>query len=232
MQTAVLQQANIKIFTLNVLFVNRGVYMSIGLFENVGNSLKFAFDHTAKKFLRWIGMSILFYIPIVQFIITGIFMKVYRGEEPDFSNAGKSFIQGLLLFIAEFVYALIPVLILIFGILLSASESMSVISLIVTILGIILAVIVEFILMPVQVNLARKQSFGAAFAFGEIFGMIGKLGLLKYILAWIVYFIVAVVFVMVIGICSVIPVIGIILLLLFGPFIGLFSVQYFNNLFE
>ena len=74
--------------------------MSIGLIDNVGDSFKFAFDHTAKKFLRWIGLSIVFWIPIVQFLAIGIFMKVYRGEEPDFTNAGKSFIQGLLMFIA------------------------------------------------------------------------------------------------------------------------------------
>ena len=178
-------------------------------------------------------MSILLYIPIAQFIVSGIFMKIYRGEEPDFSNAGKSFIQGLLMFIAEFVYTLIPVLIIILSALFSASESLSVITLIgLVVVGIVLAFIIEFILIPVQVNFARKQSFGAAFAFGEIFGMIGKLGLAKYILAWIVYFIVAVVFAIVIGIFSVIPVIGAILLLLFGPFIGIFAAQYFNNLFE
>ena len=207
--------------------------MSVGLVDNVGISLKFAYENTVKKILRWIGMSILLYIPIAQFIVSGIFMKIYRGEEPDFSNAGKSFIQGLLMFIAEFVYTLIPVLIIILSALFSASESLSVITLIgLVVVGIVLAFIIGFILIPVQVNFARKQSFGAAFAFGEIFGMIGKLGLAKYILAWIVYFIVAVVFAIVIGIFSVVPVIGAILLLLFGPFIGLFSAQYFNNLFE
>ena len=206
--------------------------MSVGLVDNVGISLKFAYENTVKKVLRWIGMSILLYIPIAQFIVSGIFMKIYRGEEPDFSNAGKSFIQGLLMFIAEFVYTLIPVLIIILSALFSASESLSVITLIGLVVGIVLAFIIEFILIPVQVNFARKQSFGAAFAFGEIFGMIGKLGLAKYILAWIVYFIVAVVFAIVIGIFSVIPVIGAILILLFGPFIGIFVAQYFNNLFE
>ena len=207
--------------------------MSVGLVDNVGISLKFAYENTVKKILRWIGMSILLYIPIAQFIVSGIFMKIYRGEEPDFSNAGKSFIQGLLMFIAEFVYTLIPVLIIILSALFSASESLSVITLIgLVVVGIVLAFIIGFILIPVQVNFARKQSFGAAFAFGEIFGMIGKLGLAKYILAWIVYFIVAVVFAIVIGIFSVIPVIGAILILLFGPFIGIFVAQYFNNLFE
>ena len=210
--------------------------MSVGLIDNVGISLKFAYENTVKKILRWIGMSILLYIPIAQFIVSGIFMKIYRGEEPDFSNAGKSFIQGLLMFIAEFVYTLIPVLIIILSALFSASESLSVITLIGLVVGIVLAFIIEFILIPVQVNFARSQSFGAAFAFGEIFGMIGKLGLIKYILAWIVYFVAVMIIVLVLSLFSLIPVVGIvltsILALLFGPFIGLFTAQYFNNLFE
>ncbi|HJJ75758.1 MAG TPA: DUF4013 domain-containing protein, partial [Methanocorpusculum sp.] len=118
----------------------------------------------------------------------------------------------------------------------SASESLSVITLIGLVVGIVLAFIIGFILIPVQVNFARKQSFGAAFAFGEIFGMIGKLGLIKYILAWIVYFVAVMIIVLVLSLFSLIPVVGIvltsILALLFGPFIGLFTAQYFNNLFE
>ena len=119
--------------------------MSIGLFENVGNSLQFAFDNTAKKLLRWIGLSVVFYVPILQFLAIGIFMKVYRGEEPDFSNAGKSFIQGLLLFIAQLVYALIPCLIIILSALFSASESLGAITVVGLIVGIVLAVILGFI---------------------------------------------------------------------------------------
>ncbi|MBO5368098.1 DUF4013 domain-containing protein, partial [Methanocorpusculum sp.] len=115
--------------------------MSIGLIDNVGDSFKFAFDHTAKKILRWIGLSIVFWIPIVQFLAIGIFMKVYRGEEPDFTNAGKSFIQGLLMFIAEIVYALIPSLIIILCAMLGASEGAGAISVIGVIVGIVLAVI-------------------------------------------------------------------------------------------
>ena len=206
--------------------------MSIGLIDNVGDSFKFAFDHTAKKLLRWIGLSIVFWIPIVQFLAIGIFMKVYRGEEPDFTNAGKSFIQGLLMFIAEIVYALIPSLIIILCAMLGASEGAGVLALIGIIVGIVLAVILGFLMIPVQVNLARKQSFGAAFAFGEIFGMIGKLGLAKFILSWILYFIIVLAVSIVLGIFSAIPVVGAILMFLYGPFIGIFAAKYYSNLFE
>ena len=206
--------------------------MSIGLIDNVGDSFKFAFDHTAKKILRWIGLSIVFWIPIVQFLAIGIFMKVYRGEEPDFTNAGKSFIQGLLMFIAEIVYALIPSLIIILCAMLGASEGAGVLALIGMIVGIVLAVILGLFMIPVQVNFARKQSFGAAFAFGEIFGMIGKLGLAKFILSWILYFVIVLAVSIVLGLFSAIPVVGAILMLLYGPFIGIFAAKYYSNLFE
>lgn len=206
--------------------------MSIGLFENVGNSLQFAFDNTAKKLLRWIGLSVVFYVPILQFLAIGIFMKVYRGEEPDFSNAGKSFIQGLLLFIAQLVYALIPCLIIILSALFSASESLGAITVVGLIVGIVLAVILGFIMIPMQVNFARKQSFGAAFDFNTIFGMIGKLGLAKFILAWLLYVLVIFAASIVIGLFSAIPVVGAVILLLYGSFCGLFAAKYFHNLFE
>ena len=84
--------------------------MSVGLIENVGKSFGYAVDNTLKKILRWIGLTIVMCIPIVNFIAMGLFLKVFRGEEPDFSNAGKSFIQGLLLFIISIIYMIIPII--------------------------------------------------------------------------------------------------------------------------
>ncbi len=84
--------------------------MSVGLIEDVGKSFGYAVDNTLKKILRWIGLTIVMCIPIVNFIAMGLFLKVFRGEEPDFSNAGKSFIQGLLLFIISIIYMIIPII--------------------------------------------------------------------------------------------------------------------------
>ena len=205
--------------------------MSIGLVDDVGSSFKYAYENTVKKPLRWIGLSIVSYIPIVNFIVWGIIMKIYRGEEPDFSNAGKSFIQGLLLFLAQIVYLLIPALIIIISALFSTAE-LSAITIIGFIVGIIVAVIIGFIMFPAVVNFARKEKFGAAFAFGEIFGMIGKLGLAKFILAWLLYVVVMLVVSSILGIFGMVPVIGVILMLLSVPFILFFEAKYFSNLFE
>jgi len=205
--------------------------MSIGLVDNVGKSFVFAYENTVKKLLRWIGLSIVFWIPIANFITAGIFLKVYRGEEPDFSNAGKSFIQGLLLFVIQFIYALIPALIIILSALFSMTE-LSVITLIGLLAGLILAVLLGFFMFPVIVNFARRQTFGSAFAFGEIFSMIGKLGLAKFVLAWILYIVVMFVVSFVLGILFAVPLIGAILMLLSVPFILFFEAKYFSNLFE
>ena len=205
--------------------------MSIGLVDDVGSSFKYAYENTVKKPLRWIGLSIVSYIPIVNFIVWGIIMKIYRGEEPDFSNAGKSFIQGLLLFLAQIVYLLIPALIIIISALFSTAE-LSAITIIGFIVGIIVAVIIGFIMFPAVVNFARKEKFGAAFAFGEIFGMIGKLGLAKFILAWLLYVVVMLVVSSILGFFGMVPVIGVILMLLSVPFILFFEAKYFSNLFE
>lgn len=206
--------------------------MSVGLIDNTGNAFRFAFDKTAKQLLRWIGLSIVFWIPIVNFIAQGIFLKVYRGEEPDFTNAGKSFIQGLLLFIIQIIYALIPSLIIILSAVFSPAESLSTVTLIGILVGVVLAVILGFIMIPATVNFARKQSFGAAFAFGELFSMIGKLGAAKFILAWLLYALVVFAVALVIGFLSAIPLIGQIIMLLYGSFFGIFGAKYFCDLFE
>ncbi len=39
------------------------------------------------------------------------------------------------------------------------------------------------------VNMVKKNSFGKAFAFGEIFSMIGKIGWLRYIVFFIIFFV-------------------------------------------
>ena len=220
------------LFSQRILNYRWVIHMSIGLIDNTGNAFRFAFDNTAKKLLRWIGLSLVFWIPIVNFIAQGIFLKVYRGEEPDFTDAGKSFIQGLLLFIVQIVYALIPALIVILSMLFSYAESLSAITVAGLIVGIVLAVILGFIMIPATVNFARKQSFGAAFDFNEIFSMIGKLGTAKFILAWLLYAVVVFAVALVIGLFSAIPLIGQVIMLLYGSFMGIFGAKYFSSLFE
>lgn len=200
--------------------------MSIGLGENIGKSFGFAFENTVKHIGRWLGMTILLLIPIVNFIVVGMFLKVFRNEEPDFSNAGKSFVQGLLATIISIIYCIVPTIIIVVCSLLGTVGA--VIGLVV---GIILYIIIAIILIPAFVNFARN-GFGAAFKFGELFGMIGKLGVGKYILAIILLALVGFVIGIVLGLIGLIPVLGWIVLLLATPILSLFEVKYWANLFE
>ena len=212
--------------------------MSVGLIENVGKSFGYAVDNTLKKILRCIGLTIVMCIPIVNFIAMGLFLKVFRGEEPDFSNAGKSFIQGLLLFIISIIYMIIPIIA--FVILGGASIITAIIAPVASAIlaggGIIalfvLAIIFGLIMLPAEINFARKQSFGAAFKFGEIFGMIGKLGWGKYILSIILIYIISLIFGFVVGLVAAIPVLGAIISFLAIPFAKFFELKYYANLFE
>ncbi len=217
--------------------------MSVGLIENVGKSFGYAVDNTLKKILRWIGLTIVMCIPIVNFIAMGLFLKVFRGEEPDFSNAGKSFIQGLLLFIISIIYMIIPIIAFVIlggasfitaiiapeaatDAILAGGAGLGIIALFV------LAIIFGLIMLPAEINFARKQSFGAAFKFGEIFGMIGKLGWGKYILAIILIYIISLIFGFVVGLVAAIPVLGAIISFLAVPFAIFFELKYYANLFE
>jgi len=91
------------------------------------------------------------------------------------------------------------------------------------------------------VNFARAGKFGAAFHFGEIFRRIGLLGVFKFILAIIIYIILMAVigflFGLIVGLLLMIPVpvlsviLAIIFVALVGPFIGVFGIKYYSNLF-
>ncbi|HJJ62911.1 MAG TPA: hypothetical protein O0X29_00600, partial [Methanocorpusculum sp.] len=85
------------------------------------------------------------------------------------------------------------------------------------------------------------QSFGAAFEFGEIFGMIGKLGWGKYILSIILIYTISLIFGFVVGLVEVglvaaNPVLGAIISFLAipfaNPFAKFFEFKYYANLFE
>lgn len=71
--------------------------MSIGIGDNLGKSFGFAKDSLIGKWLNWLLLIIVTIIPIVNLIGNGIYLKIYRGEEPVVKNIGKAFIDGLLL---------------------------------------------------------------------------------------------------------------------------------------
>ena len=188
--------------------------MSIGIGDNLGKSFGFAKDSLVGKWLNWLLLIIVTIIPIVNFIGMGTYLKIFRGEKPEVSGIGKSFVDGLLAVVIGIIYMIIPAIIgAILGFL--------------GVVGSIIAAIVSFffmlLLIPALIGFA-KGGFGAAFAFGDNIKKIGKIGWVQYILAVLVIAIIA----GVLGaICCMIPVIG----WIFLPFVSIFAAKYCANLF-
>ena len=86
------------------------------------------------------------------------------------------------------------------------------------IVGVLLAFFLAIILVMAIVNMVRKDSFGKAFAIGEILGVIGKVGWGTYILWLIILFVCT----LIVGGIGSIPAIGWILSLIIAPIFGVF----------
>ena len=220
--------------------------MSIELGENISSAFSYAFNNTFKHFGRWLGLSVLLLIPIANLIPLGIFLKTYRNEEPDFSGAGKSFVNGLLYFLITLVYAIIPfILILVLGGTALAGLIPAMIagdmagmtaalagSLALVLVVFIVSILIAFVLIPGIINFARSGKFSGAFKFGEIFGMIKKAGVGHYILSFIVLFLIIMLIEFVIGLIAMIPILGFIVTVLATPFLTFVAYKFFGNLFE
>ncbi len=193
--------------------------MSIGIGENVSKSIGFAKESLVGKWLNWLLLLILTVIPIINWIASGTYLKIYRGEEPKVEGIGSSFIQGLLATIITIIYMIIPSLI--------ASLLSSLLGIVGAIIGAIISIIFALIAIPAVVRFAQ-DGFGAAFKFGELFGMIGKVGWVKYILSIILWGIIVAV---VVAILSIIPIIGWVVLVILVPFIAIASYKFVANLF-
>jgi len=209
--------------------------MSIGIGENLTGSFGYAKDKLVGSIGNWIILMILTIIPIVNFIAMGTYLKVYRGEDPKVENIGKSFVDGLLIFIITFLYMLIPTVILlilgggaIFTAGLTGSQAaIAGVGIGVLVLCIILYILFGLILTPAIVSFARG-GFGDAFKFGQLFAMIGKAGWLKYILSIIVLGIIF----GIIGLLFAIPFIGWIIMIILLPFLIVWGSKFWANLFE
>jgi len=159
-----------------------------------GQAFSFAFQD--QEWMKKLGLAgVILLIPIVGWLaVSGWMIEITRrvirreGELlPDWSNFGKYIVDGLLLMIIGFIYTL-PTNI-INGIMQGAniflqttlqngdsSDAMLPIITGVLICGgcaaFILAILAAFIIPAAYANFAVKGSFGAAFSFGEIFGLI------------------------------------------------------------
>ncbi|NYB51897.1 MAG: DUF4013 domain-containing protein [Methanobacteriaceae archaeon] len=220
--------------------------MEIG--EIISNSLSYPSEDWKKVLI----FGVLFLISILiipAFLVMGYFFRILKGsiagfdELPDFDEWGEMFIDGLKLFVVQFVYFLIPFLVIVIGIWASiASISTGTITnpsaafgLIggTTIIGMILAIIFGLIATIAIANMALNNGeLGAAFRFSEIMEQIAMIGWGKYIVWYIVMIVIGFIGGIIASVLNIIPIIGtIIALLVVYPYLYMFSARSLALLF-
>lgn len=143
-------------------------------------------------------LIILNLIPIVNFIVLGYFARVVRldlDEPPKLSDYGDLFIEGLKLFIATLVYALIPLILValaawpvVVGGRLGYWPLYPPAALLVrplTTLGILLLIGIFFIGLPALAIYMRTGDFSKVFAFSEAWDLIQHVGPANYLILFL-----------------------------------------------
>ncbi|EKF85334.1 DUF4013 domain-containing protein [Methanobacterium formicicum] len=223
--------------------------MDIG--EIISDSLSYPSQDWKKVLILGILFLISFLI-IPAFLVMGYFFRILKGsiagfdELPDFDEWGEMLIDGLKIFVVQFVYFLIPAIIILIGVWASiASIAVTdagnlanpglVFGLLggTAIIGIILAIILGLIASIAIANMALNNGeFGAAFRFSEILEEIAMIGWGKYIVWYIVMIIIGMIGGVIAGILNVIPILGtIIALLVVSPYLYMFSARSLALLF-
>jgi len=225
----------------------------MGIGELLGSSFNYAKDALVGKWVRWIVLLICTIIQGITFciipLVNGYIVRVFEGADtaPEVDRWGKLFVDGWKLNIIGIVYFLIPLIIALIVLALTAGFGeltllfenianpgallgMFMGSLAVTaIVFIIFAIIFGLFGVIGMVKFARSGKMGDAFHFSEIIAQIGKIGWGKYIVALIVFFII--IFIIVI-ILSLIPIIGWIILFIIEPLLAIWQGRFYSKLYD
>ena len=184
---------------------------------------------------RLLVLIILDIIPIVDLVVLGYVCRVIKEppdskELPPLENYWDLWVQGLKIVVAAIIYMIIPMILIVPFVLLTVLAWMAFpiltgltvigwfVAIPMMIIGVLLAFFLAIALAMAIVNMVRKDSFGKAFAFGEILGVIGRVGWGTYVLWLIILFVCTLI---IFGIGS-IPAIGWILALIIAPIFGVF----------
>jgi len=221
--------------------------------ENLSNSFEFA-RKLFTDFGRLVILIILDLIPIVNWIVAGYGARVLKespgsDSPPKLENYGELFVNGAKIVVASIIYMIIPLIIivagagaLVAGMMLAGGPDFVTRGLAPTqwlVLGgtgiafVLVGVIVAFLMLVILAggiaHMIKTGSFGKAFAFGEIFGLIGKIGWGKY-LAWAI--LIAIIAVIVGGVAGAIPYIGWLIAAVIGPALTAFIYRSLGILYS
>jgi hypothetical protein len=166
--------------------------------ENFGDSAEYA-----RKLFTNLGrlliLIVLNFIPVVNFIVGGYMWRVVHDtpsskDPPRLERYGEMWVNGLKVVVASIIYMIIPIIIILVGAWELVARTMThglqlrfltPTGIITIFVGIIIAFFLSLILAMGIVHMIKHNSFGQAFAFGEILSVIKKIGWGKYI-AWVI----------------------------------------------
>jgi hypothetical protein len=231
--------------------------------EMLGNAFSYTREGIWGNRNRWLNLILA--VICLGLPFNGYIMRVYRGATPapDVDQWGTLFVDGLKLLAVGLVYA-IPVLILwalIYGTMFLAISGGSMDgnamaafapNMLLMMLFYILEIAIAIITPVASIRFARTGLFAEAFHFSAIFGTIGKIGWLNYIIAIILVTIVVSIpivvlvfgFILVGGVslfllneAGVLVFIGLLLLmvlliLVLAPLFGVFQARYMTRLYD
>ena len=213
----------------------------MGIGDNLGESFEYAKEALVGKWVRWILLIIIGIIPIVNFILYGYTIRVFRGIKPapELEDYVQLFVDGLLYMIISIIWMIPAIIVAV--ILVGGSVGLAIASdpaaMGAAIAGMGIGLLVTFIVAILCglfatigiVRFARMEKFGEAFAFGAIKDKIGEIGWANYIISLIVIGIVVsiIYFVLVL-----IPVIGWLLMFIAMPFLVILSSRFICNLYD
>ena len=209
--------------------------MNIG--SNLSSSFGYAKDGLVGHWVRWILLLI---SCIIFPLILGYQLRIMRGEDPapEADNWLKMLVDGILYIIVAFIYA-IPLIIIamitmgpgVFSLMTNPSAAATGFGALAIglIIFIIVAIIISLFETIAIVNFARKESFGAAFAFGDILGKIKEIG---WISLFIQVLVLEIVFSIIYFVLGIIPVLGWLLMIILAPMFAIWSAKYFCNIYE
>ena len=223
------------------------------LAENLSNSFEYA-----RKLFGDIGrviiLIVLDLIPLVNWIVVGYAARVLRespgsNTPPKLEKYGDLFVDGAKVFFASFVYMLIPLLLIGAGVGSFVAAMVAAggpdfflrrftpgamflfggTGLILVLIGVVVAFFMLMILAGGIAHMIKTGKFGKAFAFGEILGVLGKIGWGRY-LAWVI--LVAVIAAIVGAVAGAIPYVGWLISAIIGPALIVFFFRSLGLLYS
>ena len=207
----------------------------------LGDSFEYAKEGLMGKWVKWLLLVIISIIPIVNFIMFGYLMEIFRGARaaPELDDYGRLFVDGLKLFVVGLIYSipLIIVYLLIFGatfaLMSSGSDTAAAAGIGTMMIGLLIVFVLGIVIALFEVigtiRLARTDSIGEAFNFSAILAHIGRIGWGTYIISLIIVLIVIGVIYAVLGI---IPILGWLLILILMPALQIFGARYVTLLYD